>query len=164
MSEWTKQMEEMFQSWNEAILSLMESWRESLKKLGFPQDTEIWGKSIQTWEETVEKSMQSQKEWTSSWIENLSSLEGIPEPAMKSAERFREMSDQWLKTQGDLWGNWFEMLKSFDPSSLSGNWMEMFKDPLKAWQSATERVLESQSTWLKTWLGSEAEESEEQSE
>ena len=67
------------------------------------------------------------------------------------------MSDRWLSTQGDLWGNWFEMINSFDPSALSGNWTEMFKDPLKAWQNATEKVLESQSTWLKTWLGSEAE-------
>jgi hypothetical protein len=157
MSEWTKQMEEMFQSWNEAQKNLMESWRESWKKLGFPQDTEIWEKSIQTWQETVEKSMQSQQDWTNSWIENLSSMEGMPDAAAKSAERFREMSDQWMKTQSDLWGNWFEMLKSFDTSSLTGNWMEMFKDPLKVWQNATERVLESQSTWLNTWLGTKEE-------
>jgi hypothetical protein len=160
MTDWTKQTEEMFKSWNEAQTRLMEGWRESLKKLGVPQDTEIWGKSIQTFEETVEKSLQAQQEWTHSWIENLSSMEGIPEQAQKSADRFREMSDQWLATQGDLWGNWFKMLKSFDPSSLSGNWMDMFRDPLQAWQNATEKVLETQSTWIKTWLGSQ-EKSEE---
>jgi hypothetical protein len=160
MSEWTKQMEEMFQSWNDAQKRLMESWQENLEKLGFPQDSELWEKSMQTWQETVEKSLQAQRDWTSSWIDNLSSMEGLPEPAVKSAERFQEMSNQWLSTQGDLWGNWFEMMNSFDPSSLSGNWTEMFKDPIKTWQNATEKVLESQSTWLKTWLGSEAESEE----
>ena len=89
MTEWTTQMEEMFHSWNEAQNRLMESWRENLKKMGFPQDTELWEKSISTWQETVEKSIQAQRDWTSSWIENLSSMEGLPEPAAKSAERFR---------------------------------------------------------------------------
>lgn len=160
MSEWTKGMEEMFSSWNEAQKKLMEGWQENLKKMGFPGDTELWEKSLSTWQETVEKSIQAQRDWTSSWIENLSSMEGLPEPAAKSAERFREMSDRWLSTQGDLWGNWFEMLNSFDPSALSGNWTEMFKDPLKTWQNATEKVLENQSKWLKTWLGSEEETAE----
>jgi hypothetical protein len=160
MSEWTKGMEEMFGSWNEAQKQLMETWGENLKKMGFPGDPEIWGKSISTWQETVEKSLQAQREWTHSWIENLSSMEGLPDPAAKSAERFGELSEQWLSTQGDLWANWFEMLNSFDPSSLSSNWTEMFKDPLKVWQNATEKIIESQSTWLKTWSGSEKAEKE----
>lgn len=160
MSDWSQQMEGMFQSWSDAQKRMMEGWGENFKKMGFPQDTEVWAKSIQTWQETVEKSMQAQAEWTRSWIENLSSLEGVPEAAVKSAERYRDMSEQWLKTQGNLWSNWFEMLKSFDPSTLSGNWMDMFKDPLKAWQNASERVLETQSSWLKTWLGTEEEAAE----
>ena len=160
MSEWTKQTEEMFQSWNEAQKRLMETWSENLKKVGFPQDSEIWGKSIQTWQETVEKSSQAQREMTNSWIENLSSMDGIPEQVQNSAQRYREMSEQWRTTQDDLWGNWFEMLKSFEPSTLSGGWMDMFKDPLNAWQKATEKVLEGQSSWMKTWLGNQEESDE----
>jgi hypothetical protein len=103
--------------------------------------------------------MEAQRDWTKSWVESLDSIEGLPDQAAQSAHRFHEMTEQWLNTQQKLWASWFEMIKGMDVSNLSDNWVDMARDPIKGWQDATERVLETQSKWLQTWLGSGADES-----
>lgn len=161
MSEWSKQSEEMFKSWESTQRQLLQNWRDNLERLNLPQDSEVWKESIQNWQDTAEKSFQAQLDMTHSWMENLSSLEGLPEQAQTSVARFREMSDQWVKTQSELWGNWFEMMKNFEPSTITDNWMEMYKDSLSTWQKATDNILDAQSAWWKSWAGSQAESEEE---
>ena len=162
MTNWTEQSEAMFQSMSDSQKRLMEAWTESLKSLGMLQDSEMWEKSINFWEENAKKTWAAQTEWTHTWIKNMSSIEGMPGKALDSAERFESMSEQWSSTQEQLWTNWFEMLRSFDPSKLSDEWAEAFKSPFQAWQQASENVMNTQSEWMRAWMGSREPASEEE--
>ena len=113
MTEWSKQAEEMFNTWRETQKSLMDKWVESIKSFTGTQNTEMWKKTLETWEETAKNTFNSQTDWMKSWIENLKSMEGLPEGAVESIDRFQEMAGRWNKTQDELWAKWFEMLKDF---------------------------------------------------
>lgn len=164
MTDWTKQTEEMFKAWSDAQKKLMENWAESMKGIGVPQGTEFWEKTLAAWEETLEKSTKTQIEWTEKWIENLKSMEGMPEQAVKSTERFQEMTQRWTSTQEQLWAKWFEMLRGLDPSSLTEKWSEAIQNPLQAWQDATKKVMDAQAEWMHVWRGSAGEPAEKPDE
>jgi hypothetical protein len=164
MTDWTKQTEEMFRTWSETQKKLMENWAGSMKGMGAPQGAEFWEKTLATWEETLEKSTKTQSEWTEKWIENLKSMEGIPEQAVESTERFQEMTQRWTSTQEQLWSKWFEMLRGLDPSSLTEKWSEAIQNPLQAWQDATKQVMDAQAEWMSLWTGSAGESAEKSEE
>lgn len=161
MSEWTKQAEEMFKTWSEAQKSLMERWVESVKSFTGTPDKEMWVKTLETWEETAKNTFSSQTEWTQSWIENLKSMAGLPDGAVDSINRFQEMAGRWNSTQEELWAKWFEMLKDFDFSQSAEKVTETMKNPLEAWQQATQKVMDTQAEWMRIWTGSGKEVPEE---
>ncbi len=158
MSEWTQQTEEMFKAWSEAQKSLMDKWAESVKSFSGAPDTELWKNTLETWEQTAKNSMGSQAEWTQSWIENFKSIEGLPDQANASIEKFQEMAERWSTTQEELWAKWFEMLKNMDFSQPAEQVSEAFQNPMKSWQDATQKVLDAQADWMKIWTGSGKEE------
>jgi polyhydroxyalkanoate synthesis regulator protein len=156
MTDWTKQTEEMFKAWSEAQKKITESWAENVKGLGGAQSGELWEKALATWEETLEKSTKTQAEWTQKWIESLKSMQGMPEQAVASTERFQEMTQRWAAMQEQFWSNWFEMLRSLEPAKFSEKWGEAFQNPFQVWQNATKKVMDAQAEWLRVWMGSSA--------
>jgi len=153
MTEWTEQAEKMFKAWGEAQKSLMDKWVESVKSFSGVPDSDLWKKTIETWEETAKNTFSSQAEWTQGWIENLKSMEGLPDQASETMDRFQEMTGRWDKTQEALWDKWFEMLKSFDFAQPTETFTEAMKNPLNTWQQATKKVMDAQADWMKIWTG-----------
>ncbi|MBC8504444.1 MAG: hypothetical protein ISR58_16345 [Anaerolineales bacterium] len=153
MTEWTKQAEEMFKSWSETQKGFMDKWAESVKSFSGSPDTEMWKKTLETWEETAKSTFSSQAEWTQSWVENLKSIEGMPEQAVESVDKFQEMAGRWGATQEELWAKWFEMVKGLDFSQASDTFSEAMQNPLKSWQDATKKVMDAQADWMKIWTG-----------
>ncbi len=153
MTEWTKQAEDMFKAWSDAQKGLMDKWVESLKSFSGTPDTEMWQKTLETWEETAKNTFSSQAEWTGSWVENLKSMEGLPDQAVESIGRFEEMAGKWNSTQEELWAKWFEMLKGVDFSQPTDKFTEAMKNPLQAWQDATQKAMDTQADWMKIWTG-----------
>jgi len=82
----------------------------------------------------------------------------LPEQASASVDKFQEMAQRWSTTQEELWAKWFEMLKGMDFSQPSDQISEAFQNPMKAWQDATQKVLDAQADWMKIWTGSGKEE------
>lgn len=154
MTDWTKQTEEMFKAWSETQKKLMENWAESMKGVGGSRGAEFWEKTLATWEETLEKSTKTQAEWTEKWLENLKSMQGMPEQAVKSTEQFQEMTQRWTATQEQLWSKWFEMLREFDPAKLPEKWSEAIQNPFQTWQDATKQIMDAQAEWMRIWMGS----------
>jgi hypothetical protein len=161
MTEWTKQAEEMYKAWGDAQKSLMDRWVESFKYFTGTPDTGMWRKTLEIWEDTVKNTFSSQSKWTESWVENLKSIEGLPEQAVESVDRFQEMVGHWSKTQEEIWSKWFEMLKGFDFSQPAETLAETMKNPLQAWQQATQKVMGAQAEWMKIWTGSAEEAADE---
>jgi len=161
MTEWTEQAEKMFKAWGDAQKSLMDKWVESVKYFRGAPDTEMWQKTLEIWEETVKNTFSSQSKWMESWVENLKSMEGLPKQAVDSVDRFLEMAGRWNSTQEELWAQWFEMLKGFDFSQPAEILTETMKNPLQAWQQATQKVMDAQAEWMKIWTVSAEEPTEE---
>lgn len=153
MTEWTKQAEEMFKAWGDAQRNLMDQWVENIKSLGGIQDPELWNQTINTWEETAKNSFNSQSEWMQGWVDQFKEVEGLPEQAVTLVDRFQEMGERWKDTQDQIWDKWFEMLKDFDPTQSAEKWMEASKNPVQAWQQATQRLFDAQSEWFNIWTG-----------
>jgi hypothetical protein len=161
MTEWTKQVEEMFKAWSEAQKGLMDKWVESVKSFTGAPDMEMWKKTLETWEDTAKNTFSSQAEWIQSWIENLKSIDNLPEQAVESVEQFQEMAGHWNKTQEELWAKWFEMLKDFDFSQPAEVITEAMKNPLQAWQQTTQKVMDAQAEWMKIWTQADKETTDE---
>ena len=153
MTEWTKQAEEMFKAWGDAQKNMMEKWVENVKSFSGMQDPELWNQTINTWEETAKNSFNSQAEWMQGWIERFKEVEGLPEQALTLVDRFQEMGERWKETQGQIWDKWFEMLKDFDPTQTTDKWLDASKQPIQAWQQATQKLLDAQSEWFNIWTG-----------
>jgi hypothetical protein len=164
MTDWTKQTEEMFKAWTDSQKKLMENWAETIKSMGAPQSAEVWEKTLTAWEETLVKSAKTQAEWTDKWLENLISIEGMPEAAVESTERFHQMVERWNSTQEQMWGKWFEMLRGLEPVSLTEKWREAVQNPIQSWQDGMQKVMDAQTEWLKMWTGVSGETSEKPKE
>lgn len=153
MTNWTQQTEEVFKAWSETQKKIMDNWAETVKGLSGSQQAEMWQKTLAAWEDMMHKSMATEAKWMQSWLEQLQSIEGMPAQARDATRQFQEISQRWASTQEQLWGGWFEMLKSFDPSRSSAKWLEALQNPIQAWQQATKQVMDAQAEWLKTWMG-----------
>ncbi|MCI0417841.1 MAG: hypothetical protein L0312_01245 [Acidobacteria bacterium] len=154
MNDWMKQSEEMFKAWSETQRRIMENWAGSVRGLGRAQGTDLWGKTLSTWQDTLEKSTKAQAEWTEKWIENLKSTQGMPQEALESTRQFQEMMRRWAVTQEQMWLKWFEMLRSLDPGFMTDKWSDAFQNPFQVWQDATKKVMDSQAEWMRGWMGS----------
>ena len=164
MSDWQEQAKNMYKTWSDTQKSLLESWTETVESFTGKPDTAWWDKAMETWEKTVENTFSSQSELTESWIGNMSAIEGMPEQAVESLERFKEMASQWQGTQHDLWTRWFDMVKEFSPVESTEQMSDLFRDQVKNWQESTQKVMEAQEEWMRIWTGGAKDKAEKKYE
>ncbi len=157
MSDWQEQAKNMYKTWSDTQKTLLENWTETVESFTGKPDTAWWDKAMETWEKTVENAFSSQTEMTESWISNMSAIDGMPAQAVESLERFQEMAGQWQGTQQDLWNRWFEMVKEFSPVEPTEQMSDLFRDQVKTWQEATQKVMEAQEEWMRVWTGGKKE-------
>jgi hypothetical protein len=63
------------------------------------------------------------------------------------------MSAQWNKTQGELLGNWFSMLKKFAPAGpTAATWTDFPQNMFKLWQDSTQNIIDAQMQWMQAWM------------
>lgn len=152
MTDWTKQAEDMIQTWVDAQKKLRDSWLEAMQGLGGPQSKEVWAKATSAWEESIKRVFEAQSEWLSLWAANFTSKPNTSSEVAEWAKQGQEMMGHWAEAQKRLWESWFEMVKKIDPSQLSGTWdKDAGQNLIKAWQENTQKVLDSQAEWVRRW-------------
>jgi hypothetical protein len=150
--DWSKQTEETLKAWMGTQKKMWDTWLETLQK-GAPQfqTTELWHKTVETWEETVKKSLDAQSDWMRIWAENAPSFDGLPKEVTDWAQQARDMSKRFMDVQRQLWAGWFELIKKSEPGKIVGSWDKEGQKIARAWQESVEKIMEAQMEWTRHW-------------
>jgi hypothetical protein len=153
--DWTKQTEDMFKTWTDTQKKMWDSWLETVQQASAPmQGAQVWQKTIETWEETVNNVLAAQTKWSETWA-NSFDPEGTPEEMAQWFKQAQEMAKQWNETQQSLWQNWFGLIKQADVTKMTGGWEEEGQKAFKNWQDSMQKVMDAQMDWIKMWAPSQ---------
>lgn len=149
--EWTKQSEEMFKTWTDAQTKMWNEWLKAMQGFGKSPSSQVWDKSIEAWEESINKILDAQADWTQRWAESFAVGQGTPKEMAEWAKHGQDMWRRWTDTQKQLWTGWFQVVKKLDPSAAGVNWGAEGQKFMRGWQEAVEKALNSQAEWLRFW-------------
>ena len=148
--DWTKQSQEMFKTWTEAQTRMWNDWLRGMQGFGKSQSSQVWDKTVDAWDESVKKVLDSQVEWARRWSESVTN-KGVPKEMTEWAKQGQDMIQRWTETQKQLWASWFQVVKHLDPSSLGVNWGGDGQKFLQNWQEAVQKALDAQTEWARRW-------------
>lgn len=145
--------EPTMQSWMETQKKMWDTFFETMQGFGKSQNAKAWEQTVSAGEEILKNTFKAQSEFIQTWVKSLTAVEGMPAQALDSAKQFQEMVQRWSETQERLWANWFDLLKKFDPSKVVGAWPETPASPFQMWQEASQKMMDTQLEWMRTWMG-----------
>jgi hypothetical protein len=145
--DWTKQNEEMFNTWKQAQTKMWEAYTESVSNFGKSPSEKAWDQAIAAGNELIKNSLTSQADWLKAWVDNIKKLDRLPDQATVALDQFQEMNASWVATQEKLWGAWFEMLKKSIQVSSRGLGVICPKIHSKAGRRAQKWL------WILKWSG-----------
>jgi hypothetical protein len=154
--EWAKQTEDTFKSWADMQRKMWDDWMKGIQNLGRSQPEQVWDKTLDAWEDSVKRTLDTQIEWTRAWADGLSSVKGTPSEMAEWARQGQEMATRWGETQRQLWQNWFETVRKLRPSAFGGSWDREGQRFVQAWQDAVHKALEAQAEWMRFWTVGQA--------
>lgn len=155
MTSWQEQMEQMLGAWTQAQRRLWDNWLEAVKDFnGLPGHAESGGRStyqssLDAWEQSVQRALKAQQEWTRGWTERLLGEQEAPEAAAQWVQQVQNTMRGWTQAQSQLWNAWFDSIKGMDPEEVSAKWETEGQEIIRAWQEATQRAQEALDEWVR---------------
>lgn len=150
--EWTKQVEEMSKTWTDTQQKMWENWAEMAKSASTSQAQLSWETMLDTWQNALQQTLDAQSEGVRMWTNGITALPNVPQGTNEWSHTFQEMTSRWNDTQKQLWFNWFEMAKSFDPSKVAtGEANFDNKQMMEFWQESAQTINKAQTDWMKMW-------------
>lgn len=148
--EWSERAQQMMKTWAETQQRMWSSWVDSMREMGANPKADLWEKTIDTWEQSVDRTLEAQSEWVQNWADGVKQVEGTPEQVVAWAADGREMMQRWQDAQRQLWHQWFEVLRKGAPGAamFSGSEGERV---MQSWQNAARKALETQMQWSSAW-------------
>jgi hypothetical protein len=147
--EWTKQSEDMLKSWTDAQKKMWDDSLKAMQGFGKSPSTAVWEKTVETWNQTIQKVLDSQVESARSWTESLATAKGTSQEIAEVAKQGQDLITRLTETQKQLWANWFEFAKKLDASNMM-NWAQDGQRFLQSWQETIQKAQDAQTDWLKT--------------
>jgi len=147
--EWNKQSEEMLKTWTETQKKLWDDCLKAMQGFGKSPGTEVWEKTVDTWQQTIQRLLDAQLEGARHWAENATTAKGATEETAEWAKHGQELITRWTETQKQLWGNWFELVKKLDVSNMT-NWARDGQKFLQSWQETIQKAFDAQTEWVRT--------------
>ena len=156
--DWSKQAEETVKTWTETQQKMWNSWLETVGQVSVPsQATEVWQKTLETWEGAVKNTLDAQAEWAQMWAESFKTTSGIPKEIVEWAQQAQEMNKHWSDAQQQLWQSWFEVVRKIDPAKMGETWDKEGQKVFKAWQESAQKLTEEQLKWARKWTAEQTE-------
>jgi len=146
--EWTKQSEEMLKTWTEAQKKMWDDCMKVMQGFGQSPSTQVWEKTVDTWNQTMHKFLDAQVEGARVWAENITKAKGTEE-ATEWAKQGQDLIARLTETQKQLWANWFELVKKLDPSNMM-NWPRDGQKFVQTWQETIQKSFNAQTEWFRT--------------
>jgi hypothetical protein len=148
--EATQQAENTAREWTQAQLGIYDRWFEAIQSAGTPKTAEGWEQmrkfTLQSWEETVNSSLEAQVELSNIVIDALGAW--APEPQVgrqgSAVKQMQEAVRSWTEAQRQAWSSFFDIAKKVDVSTLTETWDKM----MEASQQSVRKAWESQAPWF----------------
>jgi hypothetical protein len=117
---------------------------------GFGQSpsTQLWEKTVDTGNQTIQKLLDAQVEGARLWAQNITKAKGTEE-AGEWGKQGQDLIVRLTETQKQLWANWFELVKKLDPSNVM-NWTGEGQKFVQTWQETLQKAFNAQAEWLRT--------------
>jgi hypothetical protein len=152
--EWTDQVQKLMQSWAETQQKMWASWMDALEPKGRSAGSDIWERTVDTWQHSVHQTLDAQSEWMQTWTARFGDIEGAPKEVADWAREGQTMMKRWNDAQRELWGQWFDVLRKAKPEGTaalaqSGKGEEV----IRAWQDTARKAMETQMQWAGAWMG-----------
>ena len=156
--DWTAQTEEMYKTWADTQKQVWDNWVSMVTpQPSQNQAADMWKKTLDTWQETVDNTLAAQAKWTEAWGASIDTENGTPEEMAKWIKQTQDMTKQWNSAQEQLWQNWFDLIKKAEWTQMTGNWEEEGQKAFQTWQDATQKVMDAQMEWVKMWAPAKSE-------
>jgi hypothetical protein len=149
MMEATKQAEDLFKTWTEAQTRMWNDWLKALQGVGQPQFSQVWERTVDAWDQSIQKTLDEQMDWTRRWSESFTTSKGTSKEMVDWAKQGQDMLIRWIETQKLLWTNWFGIVKKLDPSEMGGNWERQGPKFMQVLEETVRRTLDAQKEWTK---------------
>jgi hypothetical protein len=152
--DWTKQLEEMSKAWTQTQQKMWTNWAETAQTMSQNQAKAAWGAMIDAWQMSMNQLLDAQADGVRQWADNADALPNTPQGAHEWMLMCNDMTQHWTDTQKQLWNNWFDLVKEFNPAQFGD---QMGVPPasgepmLKFWQDAAQTMNNAQQEWTKTW-------------
>lgn len=155
MSDWTKQAEQLVNTWSETQKKLWDNWLEAAQTMSGGANLKALEserkKAVDAWEASVKKGLEAQTEWAKMWVDGLAANKSTPKPTLEWAKQMQGMMKSWTNSQTELAHVWFEMVKKVDTSDMGDMWETQGKGMVKAWQEAVDKSVEAQHSMSQFW-------------
>ena len=155
MSDWTKQTEQLVNTWSDTQRSMWDNWLGAMEQMSAGNNLKAFEderkKVVDTWESSVHKGLEAQSQWAKMWADSLASNKSTPKPMLEWAKQMQDMMKSWTDQQENLSKVWFEMMKKMDASDMTEMWESQGTQMMKTWQEAVDKSLEAQKSMTDMW-------------
>ena len=105
--------------WFAAQVTLSQNWVEARQGLDQFKPGLIWGKTVDTYQASVQETLDAEVASTRIWFEEVMPLNDLPQPAVDLMKQMQGMTEKVTETQQVFADNWFDLLRKVDGKSLS---------------------------------------------
>ena len=141
--------EGLLKTWAESQQKLLTDWLETLRRLGGTPTLELWTRTIDAWQSSVQETIDARTEWARRWTETLANAKGTPEELRELASRGWEQLQHWAEAERDLWQSWFNIVREInfrpEPGAQAG------KDLVQLWQESAYKMIDAQAALVRSW-------------
>lgn len=138
---WPETLVEMVQMWTNAQQRVWTGWLDTMQGIGRTPTSDLRGKILDTWQDSINHTLAAQSDWMRSWVESLQTVESTPEALTDWVNQSEEALARWNEAQQQLWAQLFDVLREAKPGatvpSLENKGMEVFQ----AWQESVHAIV-----------------------
>jgi hypothetical protein len=145
---WSEAAVDMVKTWTNAHQKLWAGWLDTMQGIGRAPTPNLRGQIIDTWQKSVDYTLDAQAEWLKVWATNVVRMEGAPESVKEFTSRSHDAMTQWNEAQRELWKNLFDVLQQAGPETTAYSLERDSQDVFRTWQESTRKIMEQQMAWL----------------
>ena len=151
MTDWNKQADEVMKTWTKAQQDLWDTWRRSMPLAGATQADDNWNKAVSFWKEAVDRSLNTQMEWTKMWVDSIKAQKTMPKEMEAWTDQMLATMQTWNESQATFWENMLESVQKMTPERLRQQVEEGAQQAFTSWQDAMQRAISAQEEFAAFW-------------
>ena len=133
----------MVHTWTDAQQKVWSTWLRTMQGIGKAPTPDLRGTILNTWQDSINQTLNAQSEWMQKWVDSLGEIESTPEAVKSWVNQSQEALIHWNKAQQQLWEQLFDVLRKAEPEetvlSIENQGMQVFR----AWQESVHAIMDN---------------------